>query len=205
MNPENKKPPQTKRRVLYDDERSNFRAVTEGDEGQQVRHIRGYALLFGVVGKPWRNSQWTEKIDKDALVGVDLSNVVSLVDHITTWVLGKNGKNMNISVDEIGLFVDIELGNTFIDDYIYDRVQREIMDGMSFHFDSSAIVAIDYTNKLEVIVKINAIYEVSVLAFPAYEETLIITMDGEDPAADLVLVPEEEALKTALLNLIDQI
>jgi len=207
MKPENnKKSPltsQTKRRMNFDDEKSRFRAVTEESEGQSVRKIRGYAILFGVLGSPWRGSPWKEKVSSDALDGVDLSRLVLLLDHNTAWALGRNGKNMRAVVDETGLFIEATLGNTWIDDYVFDRVQREIIDGMSFYFDSQSIIASDWENKIDVIAKINEVYEVSLLAFPAYDLTVII---AEDEVVDPQEVEAEvEAKKQALINFIEQL
>lgn len=198
---------QTKRKVHYDDERSKFRAITESVDGQNVRSLRGYAILFGVLGRPWRGSEWVEKIDKDALAGVDLSNLVILWDHSTNWILGRSGKNLRAVVDDIGLFVEVTLGNTFFDDFVFDRVQKEIVDGMSFWFDSKAIVASDWTNKIDVVVKINEVYEVSLVVFPAYDETVIIPTGTGDPAPidPAAVDQQDEKMKQALLNLIEQL
>lgn len=206
MKTENKKSPlasQTKRRMNYDDEKSRFRAVTEEVGGAAVRRLRGYPILFGVPGKPWRGSDWIEKVDKDALAGVDLSKLVILLDHNTTWILGRAGKNLRAVVDETGLFVEVTLGNTWIDDYVFDRVQQEIIDGMSFWFDSKAIIASDWTNKIDVVVKINEVYEVSLVVFPAYDETVVIAETDEDDPEDNE--NEDDTVKEALLNLIDQL
>lgn len=204
METKNKKSPlasQTKRSVDYEDEQSRFRAITEDVAGVAVRRLRGYPILFGVLGKPRRGSEWVEKVDKDALASVDLSKLVLLMDHNTTWVLGRNGKNMRAVIDNIGLFIEVTLSNTWFDDYVYDRVEKEIIDGMSFYFDSKAIIASDWTNKLDVIVKINEVYEVSLLAFPAYDETVIIAEEVTEDPAD----PNDEAKKAALQNLIQQL
>lgn len=209
MDKDEKKSPlasQSKRRINYDIGKSKFRAVTvpgDGEGAQATRKLRGYAILFDVIGSPWRGSTWKEKVSKSALDGVDLSNVPILWDHNTAWVLGKNGKNARLEVDETGLFVEVTLGSTWLDDYVYDRISRELVDGMSFYFDSKAVIASDWENKIDVIAQINEIYEVSVLAFPAYDETIIIAEDQpeEPPAVD----PEEEAKKAALINLIEQL
>ncbi|MCP6324519.1 HK97 family phage prohead protease, partial [Klebsiella pneumoniae] len=78
--------------------------------------------------------------------------------HSTTWVLGRVGKNMRAVVDDTGLFIEVTLGDTWIDDYVYDRVQKEIIDGMSFWFDNQAMIASDWENKIDVILKINQVY-----------------------------------------------
>lgn len=212
QNPNKRSPlaKRSKKRVNFAGDKSRFRAITEEVDGTEVRKLRGYPILFDVPGRPWRGSKWVEKIDKNALADVDLSNIVLLIDHNTTWVLGRVGKNMTASIDETGLFVDVTLGDTWIDDYIFDRVKREIVDSMSFWFDSDAVIASDWDNKVDYVMKINEIYEVSIVVFPAYDETVIIAADveGEEPEPDnqeTESSEEDEAFKTALQNLIEQL
>lgn len=168
-----------RRSIRFESPEHNFRAVTEEVDGVKVRKIRGYALLFDVLGTPWLGSVWKEKIDKTALAETKLTGTYGLINHDPTWVLGKAGKNMTLTVDKIGLFIEIILGNTWIDDYAYDRVEREIMDGMSFWFDSKTIIATDWENKIDNIVKINEIYEVSLLPFPAYPQAVVIAQEEQ--------------------------
>jgi HK97 family phage prohead protease len=209
MEQEQKKSPltlQPNKRMRFGNEKSNFRAITEEVEGQSVRRLRGYPILFDTPGRPYRYSAWVEKIDKKALESVDFSKLVLLLDHKTEWALGRVGKNMTVTVDDTGLFIDVTLGNTWLDDYVFDRVQREIVDGMSFWFDNQAMIATDWENKIDVVLKINEVYEVSIVVFPAYEDTVVIT-ESEDPETP----PEDpgstndEAIKLALLNLINQL
>lgn len=194
---------QSKRRMNYENEKSKFRAISEEIDGKPVRKLRGYPILFDTPGRPWRGSKWIEKVDKKALEGVDFSKLVLLLDHSTTWVLGRVGRNMTAVVDDVGLFVEITLGNTWLDDYVYDRVQTEIIDGMSFWFDSQAMIASDWENKIDVILKINEVYEVSIVVFPAYEDTVIITQNEEEVPKDPGTDANEEAKKLALINLIE--
>lgn len=198
---------QSKKRMKFDDEKSRFRAITEEVDGKNVRKLKGYPILFDVPGKPHRNSKWIEKVDKNALKDVDFSQLVLLIDHNTTWVLGRAGKNMRVEVDDVGLFIEVTLGNTWIDDYIFDRVMNEIIDGMSFWFDSNSMIATDWENKIDVILKINAVYEVSIVVFPAYEETVIITAEDPEPEQPDPEQPDPEgdAKKHALLNLINEL
>lgn len=210
MKTENKKSPlqsQTKRKVRFDNELSRFRAVTEEVDGQTMRRIRGYAILFDTPGKPWLGSVWVEKVDKKALEGVDFSKLVILLDHNTNWVLGRVGKNMRAVVDDTGLFVEVTLGDTWIDDYVFDRVQKEIIDGMSFWFDSQSMIATDWENKIDVILKINQVYEVSLVVFPAYEETVAIVDNSptDQPPQDEESGEDDELKKQALIDLIEQL
>lgn len=177
-----------------------MRAVAGAEGEGQIRKLRGYAILFDVLGRPWRGSEWQEKVSKSALDGVDLSNLVMLWDHNSTWVLGRAGVNLRAEIDDTGLFVEVTLGNNWFDDYVYDRVERKIVDGMSFYFDKDADIATDWTNRIDVITKINEIYEVSSLAFPAYGDTIIIPADEPEPVDS-----DDAALAEALSNLISQL
>ena len=195
----------SKKRMQFEDSKSRFRAITEEVDGQNVRRLRGYAILFDTPGRPWRGSVWIEKVDKNALEGVDLSKLVMLYNHDANWVLGKVGKGMRAEVDDIGLFVEVTLGNTWIDDFVFDRVNREIVDGMSFWFDNKATIATNWETKTDIILKINEVYEVSVLVWPAYEDTVMIA--EEEPVPDPVPddAAEIEAKKMALISLISQL
>lgn len=195
----------SKKRMVFAEDKANFRAITEEVDGQSIRRLRGYPILFDTPGRPYWGSKWIEKVDRKALEEVDFSRLVLLLAHNTTWALGRVGKNMTAVVDDTGLFVDVVLGDTWLDDYVFDRVQKEIIDGMSFWFDNQAMVATDWENKVDVILKINEVYEVSIVVFPAYEETVIIAdeqPEGDPPPDDNA---EEEAKKLALINLITQL
>lgn len=205
MDKDQKKSPlnqRAKKCMRFPERQTNFRAVTEEVDGKNVRRLRGYPILFDVPGKPYRASQWVEKVDKKALEEVNFSQLVLLIDHNTTWVLGKVGKNMRAEIDDTGLFIEVTLGETWIDDYIFDRVQRELMDGMSFWFDSKSLIATNWETKTDVILKINEVYEVSILVFPAYEDTAVIAEEQpeetpEEPPMD------DEAKKATLMKLIE--
>jgi HK97 family phage prohead protease len=202
---------QSKRKMNFENEKSKFRAATEEVNGQQVRILKGYPILFGVYGKPYLGSKWVERIDKSSVATVDFSKLVLLLDHNTNWVLARAGKNMEVTIDDVGVFIKVTLGNTWLDDYVYDRVNSEIIDGMSFWFDNQSMIASDWENKIDVVTKINAIYEVSIVVFPAYEETVVITVDGTDhaptpesnPVPDTVGDESEELKKQALISLIE--
>lgn len=176
---------QNKRKVNFENERTKFRAVTEEIAGQPVRTLKGYPILFGVYGKPYRGSKWVERIDKASVATVDFSKLVLLWNHDISKVLAKAGKNMEVSVDDTGVFINATLGDTEEDNIAYDRVNRGLVDGMSFWFDSNAMIAHDWENKIDVVTKINEIYEVSIVTFPAYEETVVITADGTDPTPNV--------------------
>ena len=202
---------QNKRKVNFENERAKFRAVTEDVNGNPVRMLKGYPILFGVYGKPYRSSKWVERIDKTSVATVDFSKLILLWNHNADKVLAKAGANMDVSVDDTGVFISVILGETEEDNIAYDRVNRGLVDGMSFWFDNNAMIAHDWENKIDVVTKINEIYEVSIVTFPAYEETVVITADGTDPVPNPPVEEDNgqddtdntEMVKEALVNIIN--
>lgn len=184
-----------KRTIKFDVTEHNFRAVTEETDGVKIRKIKGYALLFDVLGTPWLGSVWKEKIDKNALTDTKLSGTYGLLNHDSTWVLGKSGVNMTLTVDKIGLYVEIILGNTWVDDYAYDRVDKGIMDAMSFWFDNKTMIATDWENKIDTIVKINEIYEVSLVTFAAYQQTVMVAQEEQRSEEQGGMMDESEMMQ----------
>ena len=155
---------------------SEFRAVTEPDG---VRRIRGYPILFNEPGYPYFGSEWTEVIEAGALDGVDLSNLFLLVEHNRSMALAKNGINLRAEVDNIGLFIEATLGNTYLDDYAFDRVSSGILDGMSFVFLADDVQT-DSTNKQDRILHFTDVLEVSIVIFPAYEATVAVATETQN-------------------------
>ena len=173
-------------RVKRETERKNKRELhfdggqlrAESGEGG-TRSIRGYPVLFEMIGSPYMGSDWKEIIDKQALRDLDLSKTAFLLDHQTWAVLGVNGKNMKAEIDDIGLFIDCTLGNSWLDDYVFDRVQRGLVDSMSFWFFCDEWDT-DTTNKIDRVKHITKLPEVSLVLFPAYRESVAITSEGSD-------------------------
>ena len=82
--------------------------VKEEENGVKKLVLRGYPILFNVettVYDFWYG-EIKEVILPTALDGVDLSNVVLLRSHDPDKILGKNGLNMRLEVDETGLFFE---------------------------------------------------------------------------------------------------
>jgi HK97 family phage prohead protease len=176
-----------------------FRAVTETDG---VRRIRGYPIVFGVPGHPYYLSKWTEVVDKDALKDIDLTNLFLFIEHNPSFCLAKYGVNLRAEVDSTGLFIEATLGNTYVDDYTFDRVSRGILDAMSFRFFTDD-VRTDSIKMQDTIMHITMLLEVSIVAFPAYEQAVAVATEtpadtaGGQRGAGTGDTPEEEARKKA--------
>ena len=158
-------------------------------EEQEKRIIRGYPVLFDEVTD--RAGYYKEKIARTALDGADMSETVLIVGHDFNNLLARVGVNMRLEIDDIGLFFEAELGDTEYDKLIYDRVKREILDGMSFGFTVDAIET-DYETKTDTITRIGKLYEITLTPIPAYPQTVATAVE-RDAAHEKELRDAQEA------------
>lgn len=158
---------------------AQLRAENEGGK----KYIRGYALLWDVPTHPYSwDPDYAEVIAKGALDGVDLSDCRALINHNPDLALGRTSKNVRYEIDQVGLFVEVEIhkGVQFHTDYWY-LVEAGIIDGMSFAFRAKEWKYNEIT-KTWTILKFDAIREVSVVTFPAYKETVAIAFSRAEAA-----------------------
>ena len=136
--------------------------------------ISGYFIVFDTETELYPGVR--EEVSPDALVGVDLSDVKALIDHDTAKVLGRTkASTLILSVDSKGLYGEIIVNESDQEAMnLYSRVQRGDVDQCSFGFEilnEEMIQNSDGTVKF--IIKSINLYEVSVVTFPAYQETAV--------------------------------
>ena len=182
--------------------------VEEKQEGGKKLVLRGYAILFNtetVVHDFW-GGEIRETIEPTALDNTDLTDVYLISGHNIEpiHVLGRTGRNLRLEKDETGLFFECELPNTQEARDIYNLVEMEIVDGMSFGFDSDD--EIDYETHTRTIKDIKRLYEISITPFPAYELTCVVARkereldedkDQEDEKKELEAEETERAKREA--------
>ena len=124
---------------------------------------------------------YRESIDKDALLETDLRDVRFLVGHNTSMIpLARSRNNnehstMQMVVTDRGMEirVDLDTENNAEARALYSAVKRGDMSGMSFMFtvDGDSWEDIDTESPKRTITSIRKVFEVSAVAFPAYEGT----------------------------------
>lgn len=158
-----------------------FRTETKVDGEKTKRIIRGYAVLFNVEATVY--DYWfgeiKETILPKALDGVSLENLYLIRDHNTDRVLGKNGVNMRVEVDDTGLFFECELPDTQIGRDTYTEIETGLIDGMSFGAYFSDPV--NSETKTRTVTHFDELFEISITPFPAYKEASVVAKEsGQD-------------------------
>ena len=167
--------------------RAEIRALTAHDE--QIKHtIRGVPVVYGsetIIGGMFR-----EVIEPGALDGTDLTDVLLFVNHNAQKIpLARSRRNnlnstMRLSVDgTTGLVIeaDLDTKRNAESSALYSAIERGDMDGMSFSFkiEECKWEDLDTDMPLRRITKIAKINEVSVVNFPAYQDTSVLARNDE--------------------------
>jgi len=152
----------------------------EQDE-EKGAYIEGYPIVFNqetVIGGEWR-----ETIDPEAVNESLLRDVALMIGHDFGMVplahSRRNNENstMQLAIDEHGVrmraLLDIE--NNPKAQEAYSAIKRGDLSGMSFAFvvDKESWEDVDTDLPLRRITGMSAIYEVSLVAFPAYSGTSV--------------------------------
>lgn len=143
------------------------------ENGEDI-FIEGYFAVFNTRYEMWEGA--AETVLKGAFTDTLGEDVRALINHNTDFVLGRTkAGTLELTEDDIGLFGRIKINKNDSDAMnLYARVQRGDVNQCSFGFD-----IIDETYKTDaqgnVLWELRKVklYEVSVVTFPAYEETIV--------------------------------
>jgi hypothetical protein len=140
--------------------------------------IRGYAAKYnsdsGDLGG------FVESIEPGAFDAVVRSNpdVVALFNHNPDHILGRTPSTLTLRSDKVGLLMDLELPDTELGRSIFQSVERGDLKGQSFAFsDFEATWNEDYSRRS--ISRINQLYDVGPVTYPAYDDTSVSARDRE--------------------------
>ena len=178
----------------------NFEVRAEENE-QHGTYITGTPIVFDQeTDLGW----YRETIDREALMETDLKDVRFLIGHNTSMIpLARSRNNnenstMQMTVTDRGMEirVDLDTENNAEARALYSAVKRGDMSGMSFMFtvDKDAWDDIDTDSPKRTIMSIRKVFEVSAVAFPAYEGT-DIQAASEGETLDSVHASLESARK----------
>ena len=137
--------------------------------------IEGYFAVFDSPYTLWDDA--TEIVKPGAFTGCLSGDIRALIDHDTRLVLGRTkAGTLELREDSRGLWGSIKINRADTDAMsLYARVQRGDVDQCSFGFDIEEETFVDLGGgqcRWE-INKVNPLYEVSVVTYPAYEETAV--------------------------------
>lgn len=155
----------------------------ETEEKEMV--IEGYFSIFGSEYKMWDGA--TETVDPHAFDETIGDDIRCLTNHKSELVLGRTkAGTLELRIDDVGLFGRVTINpkdGQAVD--LYERVRRGDVDQCSFGFDILE-QEYDYRQDGSVFITLKKVklYEVSIVTFPAYEDTYVAARQKDFDAYD---------------------
>jgi len=170
----------------------------------ESRTIEGYAAIFDSE----TNLGWfTEEIARGAFDGADMSDVVALFNHDPNYPLARtSSKTLVLEVDEKGLKYRFDAPDTTFGEDLLKMIRRGDISQSSFAFTIKDQEWIERTGtpSKRMIKKIDALYDVSPVTYPAYKETSVtarMRQQIENPAPQGVADKDYPQLIADILKL----
>ena len=179
------------------DFRTSFK-ITRDQETSDERVIEGYFALYESETELWAGSY--EIISKGAFDStLNKNDIRALWNHNTQYVLGRNRNgSLELKADDKGLFATIKLPKTQYAEDLYALVSRGDIDQASFGFnilDEELEELADGGYRWRI--KDIDLHEISVVTFPAYENTTVQAREKQVQQLEQRKLQEK---KTALLK-----
>lgn len=145
----------------------------------ESRTIEGYAAVYN---EETDLGYFREMIVPGAFDGADMSDVRALFNHDSNYVLGRTKSGtLTLTPDERGLKYKIQVPNTAAGNDMLELVRRGDISQSSFAFVPDVTSWVEETGKpmLRKIEKFAAIYDVSPVTYPAYENTSVAVRSAQ--------------------------
>lgn len=136
-------------------------------------YISGYFSVFNSNYEIFPGA--TESIANTAFDEALADDIRCLIDHKSMYVLGRTkAGTLSLRVDSRGLWGDVKINQNDQDAMnLYERVKRGDVDQCSFGFDILEEEFEDRGDSVHWTIKKVRLYEVSVVTFPAYQDTSV--------------------------------
>ena len=135
-------------------------------------YVEGFATTFD---KPYElyefdGIKYYEKIDRNALVGADMSDVIFQYNHEGKVLARLSNATLGVEATESGLFTFADLSKSRAAQDLYEEIKNGLVTKMSWAF-RVAEDAYDRDTHTRTILKIKKVYDVSAVSIPANADT----------------------------------
>lgn len=152
-------------------------AMADTSDGSKAYRVEGYATTFDAPYELYKNYEGEpvyECIRSTALAGADMSDIIFQLNHEGAPLARLRNGSLTVYVDEHGLGIDARLNGSRQSRDAYEAISSGLIDRMSWGF-LIARGGVDYDEETRTfyINKVDKIFDVSAVSFPANEDTAI--------------------------------
>ena len=173
--------------------------TTQDESGQDINEmiVQGQAVTFESETVLFKcgNTEYKEVIDRNAFNETDMTDVIFNYNHGGKVVARTRNNTLKLSIDSNGLNIEARLDGTEEGRRLYEEIKGGYIDRMSFCFTVKEESYNQETHTWRVL-KIDKLYDVSAVDFPAYDTTSISARSSRLAVAE----KEQKALERAQLQ-----
>ena len=135
-------------------------------------YVEGYATTFD---KPyllyeWDGNKYYERIDRNALAGADMSDVIMQYNHEGKVLARLSNGTLGVEANDNGLFTFADLSKSRAAQDMFEEIKNGLVTKMSWAFRVSED-SYDRDTRTRTILKIAKVYDVSAVSIPANADT----------------------------------
>ncbi len=148
-------------------------------------YVEDFATTFDkpYVMYEYDGNKYYERIDRNALAGADMSDVIMQYNHEGKVLARLSNKTLGVEVTESGLFTFADLSKSRAAQDLYEEISNGLVTKMSWAFSVTAD-AYDRDTRTRTILKISKVYDVSAVSYPANGDTEISARSYFDGAIE---------------------
>ena len=175
--------------------------LREKQEADDSMILEGRAVVFDspeVMFTDEDGIEYKEQVDRDAFKDAQMSDVILNMNHEGQALARTRNNTLQLELSEDGLEVTADMSKSRASRDAYEAVQNGLLDRMSFAF-TVAEDEYDAKTHTRTIRKIDRLFDVSLVNFPAYEATSVSARsyfgakaEAEHQAAEAARVREEK-------------
>lgn len=137
--------------------------------------LEGRAVVFNspeVMFEDEDGTQYMEQVDREAFANAKLDDVILNMNHEGQALARTRNNTLQLELSEDGLNVTADMSKSRASRDAFEAVQNGLLDKMSFAF-TVARDFYDENTHTRTILEIDRLFDVSLVNFPAYEQTSV--------------------------------
>lgn len=137
-------------------------------------YVEGYATTFDIPYLMYEidGIQYFEMIDRNALTGADMKDVILQYDHEGRVYARQSNKTLFLEPNNNGLLIYADLSKTSNARNLYEDISQGMINKMSWAF-TVADEEYNRDTRTRIIKRIKKVYDVSAVSIPANNDTVI--------------------------------
>ena len=161
--------------------------------------LEGRAVVFNspeVMFEDEDGTQYMEQVDREAFANAKMDDVILNMNHEGQALARTRNNTLQLEMTEDGLNVIADMSKSRASRDAFEAVHNGLLDKMSFAF-TVARDFYDENTHTRTILEIDRLFDVSLVNFPAYEQTSVSARDYYGAKAEAERRASEEARQAA--------